>query len=159
VRDASPVTAVGPPEERIDTRPAREDDVDALLALDEIVRVDPGRAAFIRGAVASGDCLVALHGGRVVGYGVLERSFFAHGFVSMLYVAASHRRHGAGTALLRALERRCPTEKVFTSTNASNAPMQALLVRAGFEPSGVVYNLDPGDPEMIFVRIVRAHAG
>lgn len=105
-----------------------------------------------------GDCVVAVRDGRVVGYGVLERSFFAHGFVSMLYVAASHRRHGAGTALLRALVRRCPTEQLFTSTNVCNAPMQALLLRAGSEPSGVVHNLDPGDPERIYVRFLRADA-
>lgn len=149
----------GPLALRIDVRDGCERDVDALIALDDIARVDPRRAASIRDAVAGGGCLVAVHDRRFVGYGVLERSFFGHGFVSMLYVAAPFRRHGAGLALLRAFERRCPTEKLFTSTNASNEPMQALLLRAGFDPSGVVHNLDPGDPELIFVRFVRAGAG
>ena len=140
----------------IDTREARPTDVEALLDLDESVRSDPGRAAFIRDAVASGGCIVAEHGGSVVGYGVLEDSFFGQGFVSILYVAASQRRHGVGGALLRALVRRCTTPKLFTSTNASNLPMQGLLARSGFEPSGIIHNLDPGDPELVYVRFLEA---
>jgi lincosamide nucleotidyltransferase A/C/D/E len=138
------------------TREARPTDVEALLGLDEMARTDPGRARFIRGAVASGGCIVAEHGGSVVGYGVLEDSFFGQGFVSMLYVAASQRRHGVGGALLRALVRRCTTPKLFTSTNASNVPMQGLLARFGFEPSGIIHNLDPGDPELVYVRVLEA---
>ena len=140
----------------IETRTARPTDVEALLDLDESVRTDPGRAGFIRGAVASGACIVAEHGGSVVGYGVLEDSFFGQGFVSMLYVAASQRRHGVGSALLRALVRRCTMPKLFTSTNASNLPMQGLLARSGFEPSGIIHNLDPGDPELVYVCVREA---
>ena len=145
----------GREETGIVTREARPTDVEALLGLDEMARTDPGRARFIRGAVASGGCIVAEHGGSVVGYGVLEDSFFGQGFVSMLYVAASQRRHGVGGALLRALVLRCTTPKLFTSTNASNVPMQGLLARSGFEPSGIIHNLDPGDPELVYVRVLE----
>ena len=41
---------------------------------------------------------------------------------------------------------------MFTSTHASNLPMQALLAKSGFEPSGIIHNLDPGDPELVYVR-------
>ena len=138
------------------TREARPTDVDALVDLDESVGSDTSRADVIRGAVASGGCIVAEHGGRVVGYGVLESSFFGQGFVSMLYVAASQRRHGVGGAILRALVRRCTTPKLFTSTNASNLPMQVLLARSGFERSGIIHNLDHGDPELVYVRFEEA---
>ena len=141
---------------RIDTREARPTDVEALLGLDAMARTDPGRAGFIRDAIASGGCIVAEHGGSVVGYGVLEHSFFGQGFVSMLFVAAAQRRHGVGGALLRALVRRCTMPKLFTSTNASNLPMQRLLTRSGFERSGIVHNLDPGDPELVYVRCREA---
>jgi len=30
--------------------------------------------------------------------------------------------------------------------------MRALLAKAGFEPSGLIENLDPGDPELVFVK-------
>ncbi len=46
-----------------------------------------------------------------------------------------------------------PGKRVWTSTNESNAPMRALLGSAGFVESGRVDNLDPGDPELIFVRL------
>ena len=44
------------------------------------------------------------------------------------------------------------TAKLFTSTNQSNLGMQALLVRLGYEPSGIVHNLDEDDPELIYVK-------
>jgi ribosomal protein S18 acetylase RimI-like enzyme len=135
------------------TRDATASDIETLLALDEIARTDADRSAFIRNAVAGGTCLVAEHEGRVVGYGVLDHAFFGHGFVSMLYVAASRRRQGVGGVLLRALARRCTTAKLFTSTNASNEPMQRLLVRSGFARSGIIHNLDPGDPEFVYVLL------
>jgi hypothetical protein len=47
---------------------------------------------------------------------------------------------------------RCATRKLFTSTNESNRAMRDLLAHAGFEPSGVVQNLDPGDPELIYFK-------
>ena len=136
----------------IDTREATPADVAALLDLDAIAPTDPSGAAFIREAIDGGGCLVAELDGSIVGYGVLEYSFFGQGFVSMVYVASAWRRHAVGGTLLRALERRCTTPKLFTSTNASNLPMQALLAKSGFEPSGIIHNLDPGDPELVYVR-------
>jgi L-asparagine transporter-like permease len=62
-------------------------------------------------------------------------------------------------ALLRALEHRCATPKLFTSTNVSNLPMQALLATSGFVLSGIVHNLDPGDPELVYVRFLGASGG
>jgi len=88
----------------------------------------------------------------VNGYGVLEHTFFGQGFVSMIYVAAGSRRRGIGRELLRALDARCRTRKLFTSTNSSNRAMQTLLSEAGFEASGVIHNLDPGDPELVYFR-------
>ena len=73
----------------------------------------------------------------------------------MLYVHPSHRRKGVGTQLIRHLEALCTTEKLFTSTNRSNAPMQALLPKLGYAPSGFVENLDEGDPELIYFKRVH----
>lgn len=41
-------------------------------------------------------------------------------------------------------------EELWTSTNQSNQPMQRLLERLGFLPSGVIEGLDEGDPELVF---------
>ncbi|WP_231558656.1 GNAT family N-acetyltransferase [Brevibacillus thermoruber] len=60
-----------------------------------------------------------------------------------------HRqRKGIGEALLLYLEAVCPTEKLFISTNLSNKQMQRLCRRLGYMPSGMIDNLDPGDPEV-----------
>jgi ribosomal protein S18 acetylase RimI-like enzyme len=105
---------------------------------------------FIERALRSEVCLVAEQDGAVVGYVVLEYTFYDQGFVSMLYVAAAARRRGVGRTLMREIETRCETLKLFTSTNASNGPMQALLDSLGYIPSEVIQNLDPGDPELVY---------
>jgi len=61
-----------------------------------------------------------------VAYAMMDHRFFGRAFVWMIYVAASHRRRGIGTELLTALETRCVSDRIFTSTNVSNVPMQAL---------------------------------
>jgi len=57
--------------------------------------------------------------------------------------------------LVRHVEQECRTPKLFTSTNESNAPMRALLAKLGFSPSGVIENLDEGDPELVFFKRLR----
>ena len=136
----------------ISIRPAAEGDVEALCSLDRVARREAGRREFIRREVASGNCLVAEAGGAVLGYGVLSYAFYGQGFVEMLYVDPSRRRRGAGAALLAHMESLCRTPKLFTSTNLSNLPMQALLAGSGYEVSGVIHNLDEGDPEVVYLK-------
>jgi ribosomal protein S18 acetylase RimI-like enzyme len=87
---------------------------------------------------------VATTDGEVVGYLVLEYTFYAHGFISMLYIHPKHRQHGIGEELLRHAENICTTDKLFTSANQSNILMQALLKKMDFMPSGRIENLDEG---------------
>ena len=44
------------------------------------------------------------------------------------------------------------SDRIFTSTNESNDPMRRLLAKADWLATGIVENLDPGDPELIFVK-------
>ena len=99
--------------------------------------------------------MVAVIDNTVVGYSALEYTFFGYGFVAMLMVQKGSRRRGVGTALLTCLEERCETDRLFTSTNESNQPMQALLESMSYEPSGTVYNLDDGDPELFYVKRLK----
>lgn len=133
-------------------RPATAADIEPICALDEISQQEAGRRAFIEDSVRAGYAHVVTSGESVVGYGVLHYNFFSQGFIAMLYIHRDHRRAGAGTSMMRHLETLCRTEKLFTSTNLSNLPMQALLGKLGYQPSGVIHNLDPGDPELIYVR-------
>ena len=132
-------------------RDATTADLDALVRIDPIAQVAPVRVRMIERLVNSATCLVAEVEDDVVGYVGLEYTFFELGFVPLLQVAEPHRRRGIGRALMEAIAERCTTPKLFTSTNKSNAPMRALLDSLGYVHSGVVDNLDPGDPEHFYV--------
>lgn len=138
-------------------RQAASDDVDVLCQFDHIARFDERRRAFIGRAVADGHCLVAEVGGRVVGYVVLEYSFYEQGFVSLLYVHPDHRRQGVGMALMQSVESACRTFRLFTSTNLSNLPMQSLLNKRGYILSGVIHHLDEDDPELVYVKYLKTN--
>ena len=139
----------------ISIRPAAETDVDTLCSLDHIARRENERREFIRSEVASGNCFVAVIDETVVGYGVLNYTFHHHGCIDMLYVDSDHRRRGAGAELLRHMESLCTTAKLFTSTNLFNLPMQSLLTKLDYVLSGVIHNLDDGDPEIVYFKRLR----
>lgn len=94
---------------------------------------------------------VARANGDTVGLMRLGPTFFSRPFVELLLVHPDHRRRGVGTALLRHARQLHAGAKLFTSTNLSNQPAQALFARCGFRLCGYVDELDPGDPELIFV--------
>ncbi|MEM7801834.1 MAG: GNAT family N-acetyltransferase [Chloroflexota bacterium] len=134
----------------IHLRPGTVDDREHIIDFDQIAQSDPQRVDFIQRVIDSELCLVAERDSLVIAYGVLEYTFFDNGFISMIYVASTARRLGVGRLLVNALVERCVTPKLFTSTNQSNVPMQRLLENLGFIQSGIIYNLDPGDPELIY---------
>jgi GNAT superfamily N-acetyltransferase len=132
-------------------RLGRPDDADQLIGFDHVARSDDQRAGLIRGKLDEGACWVAESGARLFGYAV-QGTFFDYDFLDLVYVDETSREQGVGSALIDAVERARRTPKVFTSTNESNTTMQAMLARLGYKPSGTVYNLDPGDPELLFVK-------
>jgi len=123
-------------------------DLAAVLALDD----RPDRATEVSEAVVSGRCSVAQVGGEIVGFCV-GGTFFGHDFLELLVVSTPRRRQGVGTALVESFVARAGAAKVFTSTNASNAPMRALCARLGFVEAGKIDHLDEGDPEVVYVRL------
>ncbi len=131
-------------------------DYDEVRALDRMLVGVRDRAAALREWIGRGECRVARdEGGRIAGFVVANCSFFAQCFIVLLVVHPERRRRGAASALIRAVEAASPTSKLFTSTNRSNAAMQALCEGLGFRRSGVVENLDEGDPELIYFKRVR----
>lgn len=112
-----------------------------------------GRAARFERAASKGRLLVAELDGELVGYAAQGR-FFGYDFLELLAVRPDKRRHGIATALIRAVEAPSTSGKLFTSTNESNTPMRRLCDRLGFQPSGVVENLDQDDPELIYFKRV-----
>ena len=130
-------------------------DSDAICAIDPRVADTPDRRPFIERAIAAGECYVAGAGGAIVGYAVFDRSFFEQPFVALLHTDEPRRRRGIGAALMRHIESICTEEKLFTSTNESNTPMQRLCDKLGFVQSGRIENLDEGDPEIVYFKRLR----
>ncbi|MEO0538880.1 MAG: GNAT family N-acetyltransferase [Cyanobacteria bacterium P01_A01_bin.123] len=112
----------------MEIRQAEEKHITAICSFDHLAQIVE-RRRFIQNSVRSGTASVAVLDGQVVGYAVLEYSFFAQGFMAMLYIHPEHRRKGIGSEIVRYVESICKTEKLFTSTNESNLLMQALMAK------------------------------
>jgi GNAT superfamily N-acetyltransferase len=136
-------------------RLAEPGELSVVVGIDPVAQVEPQRHSLLEGALHSGACWLAERAGVALGLVVLQYSFYGNGFVPVLVVESSFRRQGVGRALLEYAASACTTSKLFTSTNESNLAMRSLLASARFEPSGIIHNLDPGDPELVFLRRLR----
>lgn len=137
-----------------EVRNAAQGDLAGLRFIDPLLRADPDRAELVQDSVKQGRCIAALDGEGVAGYAVVSNRFLGKPFVDLLIVGPAHRRQGIGTLLLRETEKKCGGPKLFTSCNRSNFPAQCLFEKCGFQRSGQIYNLDDGDPELIYFRAV-----
>ena len=140
-------------------RLAKQGDIKEIIKFDHIARIRSrkDRRDFIKRSILNKRCYVAVIEGKPVGYTVLQYDFwdFGGGFISMLLVHKDFRRRGIGSELVRYVEDICTKEKLFTSTNQSNKPMQSLLKKLRYEKSGIIHNLDPGDPELIYFKKIK----
>jgi GNAT superfamily N-acetyltransferase len=127
----------------------------AIASCDPRVAADLRRRELIDAAIAARHCWVVEKAGGIAGYAVLTANFFGRDFLELLFVAPEERRSGIGDAILDTVERARRGDRLFTSTNESNAAMRALLAKRFYEPSGTILNLDPGDPELVFVKFLR----
>ncbi|CAN7385997.1 GNAT family N-acetyltransferase [Ensifer adhaerens] len=131
-------------------RPAVKDDHPALCAIDSVAADDLKRRADIADWIQQGCCHLIEIEGEAAAYGVLTHYFFGQAFIEMLMVGTSWRRRGLAGTLIAHFQSMSSGAKLFSSTNMSNRPMQDLLVKAGFRPSGYIDNLDENDPEIVF---------
>ncbi|MBI1277803.1 MAG: GNAT family N-acetyltransferase [Anaerolineaceae bacterium] len=133
-------------------RAAESSDIETLLAFDHIAHSDAKRQSFVRQAVEQGSCTVVEADEQAVAYIIMARNFFGWPMIELVYVRTDYRQYGFATALMQHIEDTCQSEKLFTSTNLSNLPMQRLLEKSGYTISGVVHNLDEGDPEVFYFK-------
>ncbi|MDO0909352.1 GNAT family N-acetyltransferase [Streptomyces sp. DT2A-34] len=89
-------------------RRASESESDALVVIDAVaVEGDVGRQASIRKWCQQGLVVVAEDASGLLGYCVVEYTFFEQGLVTMLMVAPSARGRGVGHRLLNAVAASC----------------------------------------------------
>jgi ribosomal protein S18 acetylase RimI-like enzyme len=139
-------------------RTAVAPDFNSILEIDDLANKDKSRSAFISRSITKSECAVCLLEGRVAGYVIFNRDFFDQMFIWLLFVSSDLRRVGVGTLLINYVESKCAADssKLFTSTNQSNTVMQNLMKKLGFSRTGLVENLDEGDPELFYFKKVKS---
>jgi ribosomal protein S18 acetylase RimI-like enzyme len=138
-------------------RTALASDLAGIRFVDPLMRADPERARLIQSAVENGECVVAADDDEILGFAILNYTFFYQGFVPLLVVGVGSRRCGVGAALLSELERRCAKAKLYVSANRSNLPAQLLFEKCGFVESGHVAHLDANDVEVFYFKAIPRH--
>ena len=132
-------------------RPAWGADLASLRHVDPRM-AEPARARLASSLLGLGRSWIADIAGSPVGFALTSHGFFQKPMIELLVVAEQHRRKGIGLLLVNQCEASHKDDRIFVSTNASNTAANALFAKAGFLGSGIVYNLDPGDPELIYVK-------
>ncbi|WP_135828876.1 GNAT family N-acetyltransferase [Halorussus halobius] len=98
---------------------------------------NPGRRGRWLDRITGGATVVAWHGERAVGHGVLLDGDDGHELA--LFVRPGYRRAGIGSAVLRTLlgrGRAAGVERVWLSVQRTNRPAVHLYRKAGFRPDG-----------------------
>ena len=134
--------------------PALSSDLEALIGVEIALTLRERQNEILRASVAADGCIVARDGERLVGFVTWDLGFFNRPFVRLLIVIDSYRRRGLGRRLLLAVERAATAyAELFVSTEAINAPMQALLAELGYVPSGSIDNINaPENAELVFYK-------
>lgn len=134
---------------------ATDNELEVIQSLDRLALGSDSRKSFLAKSVSAGRCLIATVNDKVVGFGILEQTFYSQGFIGLLIVHPDYRRRSIATSLIHRMESICPTVKLFTSTNKSNIPAQKTYEANGFVKSGYIENLDDGDPEIIYFKRLK----
>jgi len=125
-------------------------DLDAILHIDIDVIGNDSRRDYIKETINEGRCIIVKEDNSISGFLTYDTNFFSCTFLSLIIVSPTKRRRGYASSLISYMLSHSPTRKIFSSTNESNDSMQKVFNANGFIRSGIVENLDEGDPEIIF---------
>lgn len=132
--------------------------IDFDYTLNREEHIELKRAEKIAKAIADEECFIILAGDSAVGFALFDYRFFDLGWIELIIVGAAHRGKGIGSQAMNLICQQSKTNKVFTSTNSSNTPMQKALTKIGFSFAGKVDGLDEGDPELFYYKVTDAPA-
>jgi N-acetylglutamate synthase-like GNAT family acetyltransferase len=130
---------------------AKERDAESICTLDKDISGSASKRAFIEAAIKAGQCYICKEYSKLVGFAVLNQSFFGQYFIALLVVHRNHQGQGVGAALLDQIEVDCPAEKLFTSAKSSDS-LNLFWRTHGFEQSGQIKHLNDGEPEIIYFK-------
>jgi ribosomal protein S18 acetylase RimI-like enzyme len=134
---------------------ATDSDTISLWKIDRLVPGSSERRSALNSAIGSDHCFKATDEGEVRGFMILEANYDGHAFISFLVVHPGHRREGIASALMRYAESVAPTDKLYTSTNASNTEMQRLCEALGFVRDQTIETFDDEDREIVYIKDVQ----
>ncbi len=142
--------------EKIKLRKATIEDksiaIDLDYQLDEIEHVELKREEKITKAISNDECFLILADKIEVGFVIFDYRFFDQGWIELIVIDEKYRGKGIAGKAFDLLCEQCKSDKVFTSTNRSNAPMQRALTKANFIFAGEIIGLDDGDPELFYYK-------
>ncbi|MBY3620553.1 GNAT family N-acetyltransferase [Acinetobacter sp. CUI P1] len=130
-------------------------DLSMLSKIDGMVIGSEIRKPKIEQYILNEQCVVATINNEPVGFAYYDTTFFECCFIQLVIVNPNFRRLGIAGTLIRYIEEHSPTPKLFTSTNESNTIMQQVCLSLGYVRSGIIENLDDGDPEWVYFKQVR----
>ncbi|MED1089357.1 GNAT family N-acetyltransferase [Bacillus paramycoides] len=125
-------------------------DLDSIVHIDIEIIGDDSRRNYIKHAINEGQCIIVKEGNSISGFLAYDTNFFGYTFLSLIIISPTKRRKGHASSLISYMLSHSPTQKIFSSTNKSNENMQKVFQANGFIRSGMIENLDEGDPEFIF---------
>lgn len=126
--------------------------VDFDYSLDKVEHIKLKREEKITKAILNNECFIIQVDEKVVGFVMFDYRFFDQGWIELIIIAEEYRGKGIGVQTFNLVCKQCKTDKVFTSTNSSNIPMQKTLTKAGFSFAGEINGLDDGDPELFYYK-------
>ncbi|MED1602720.1 GNAT family N-acetyltransferase [Alkalihalophilus marmarensis] len=128
-------------------------DLDKIIYIDREVIGNNSRGEMIKKAIELEHCIIVKEEDAITGFLIYDTNFFGCSFILLIIISPSKRRKGYASKLIEYMMDHSPTQKVFSSTNRSNVNMQKVFKKNGFTESGIVENLDEGDPEIIYFRL------
>ncbi|OIK05536.1 GNAT family N-acetyltransferase [Bacillus sp. MUM 13] len=127
-------------------------DLNKIVGIDSEIIGNTSRRKLIKNAIDAGRCIIAMEEDNIAGFLIYDTNFFECSFISLIIVSPSKRRKGYASLLMDYMLSISTTAKVFSSTNRSNISMHKVFNSNGFIQSGIVENLDDGDPEIIYFK-------
>ncbi|PEJ57197.1 GNAT family N-acetyltransferase [Bacillus sp. AFS002410] len=138
----------------MEIRKALVNDYESIVFIDSQVIGSRKRENKIHNSIKENRCIVCEINKSIGGFLIFHKFFFGHLFIDLIIVSPRMRRLGIARNLMEYIEK-IGEKKVFSSTNQSNSLMQNVFYTLGYIESGTIENLDEGDPEIVFVKVIH----